>query len=114
MVEQNMVDYARKQIESYNEQIKRRDDALKLAQEPLFRQIILEDFCEKACADYVKASVSPGATEENKAHSLAMAQASGYLVQFLDAIVAMGNSAEYNKQKAEEELDAYMRGEYNE
>lgn len=70
-----------------------RDMVLKLSENREFRKVILEDFCEKECARYARASGDPALTPEQRADALAMAQAAGHLKRFLSVQVVVGNTA---------------------
>lgn len=79
--------------------VQERDEALKLAENPIFKKLILDGFMKADCARFVMESGDPCLDAEQRADALAMAQAAGHLKRFLNAKVVMGNTAE--KQLAE-------------
>lgn len=91
MSEVYMLQQQRVQMEKLME---KRNLALRLQNIPEFRKLILEDFCVEECARYVQASADPALNAEQRADSLAIAQAAGHLRRFLNVVVQMGNSAE--------------------
>ena len=58
------------------------DELQKLMKNPLFRKVVLEGFCTKECARYVRESVDPALTPEQRADALGFAQAAGYLLNW--------------------------------
>lgn len=82
------------QIENVKEIIELRDACLRLGNNPDFKKVILEGFCEKEALRYLQATVDGNLSEAQKADSLAMAQASSYLKLWLRVQVLMGNSGE--------------------
>lgn len=97
------------QIEDLKEVQKRRDLALRLEKNADFKELILDGFCEKECARFARNSGDPGISPENRADSLAMAQAAGHLRRYLSVIVRMGNQAESEIKQAEETIDEIRR-----
>lgn len=93
------------QIEQNKALVERRDLALKLSENRTFRKLILEEFCTNECAKFVQASVNPNLPADNRAQSLAMAQAAGYLRQFLSVCVVMGNQAANSIGQAQEQIE---------
>lgn len=83
-----------KQLADVKEQVALRDTALKLYGNPEFKTLILDRFCVQECARYAHSSADPALTVEQRADSLAMAQAAGHLRRFLSITVQMGNHAE--------------------
>jgi hypothetical protein len=83
-----------KQLSDAQEIIKLRDTALKLYGNSEFKSLILDRFCVQECARYAHSSADPALTSEQRADSLAMAQAAGHLRRFLSITVQMGNHAE--------------------
>ena len=79
----------------------KREIALKLYHNPEFKKLILQEYCVDECARYAQASADPALTAEQRADSLAMAQAAGHLRRFLSVVVTKGNQAE----RLEEELE---------
>ena len=73
--------------------LENREMVLKLSENREFRKVILEDFCEKECARYARASGDPALTPEQRADALAMAQAAGHLKRYLSVQVVVGNTA---------------------
>lgn len=94
-----------KQLEDSKASIVRRDEALKLYKDPLFKKLIIDEFCTTECARYAQASSDPALRPEERADSLAIAQASGHLRRYLSVIVAMGNQAEGMMDRLEAEIE---------
>ncbi|MFP3645136.1 hypothetical protein [Paraburkholderia sp. SIMBA_054] len=68
--------------------------ALKLSTNREFRQLILDEFCVKECARYAQLSADPSLPANERADSLALAQAAGHLRRWLSVKIQMGNVAE--------------------
>lgn len=81
------------QIEDMKKAVERRDLALRLANNPDFRKLILEGFCQVEAAAYVQSSTDPALDERSRADALGIAQASGHLKRWLQVIMAMGHQA---------------------
>lgn len=79
--------------------------AMRLYSNPDFRKLIMEGFCVTDCARYARESGNPALPAENRADSLAMAQAAGHLKRFLSVTVQMGHQAERNLAELGEALD---------
>lgn len=58
-------------------------DLTKLVNSPLFRKVILDNFCTEECARYVRMSVDLTLSPENRADALAKAQAAGHFLAWL-------------------------------
>ena len=79
----------------FAQQVRRRDDLLKLSEIPEYKRLIREDFMVTDCARFVEQSVNPAITDPaQRADALAKAQAAGHLKQYLSVIVLQGNHAE--------------------
>lgn len=81
--------------------IEQRNVALRLYNNPDFKKLILGEFCVNECARYAQASADPALNAEQRADSLAIAQAAGHLRRFMSVKVQMGNNAE----RSMDELD---------
>lgn len=75
------------------EQIQIRDAINRLFKNKDFRKVILEDFLVNDCARNARISVS-GMNPEARAKALGCAQAAGYLDEYLQVNILMGNNAE--------------------
>lgn len=84
--------------------VKTRDLALRLEKNREFKRLILEEFCEKECARFTRESCNPALSEEQRADSLAMAQAAGHLLRWLSMQVTMGNQAEKQIRDIDDEI----------
>jgi hypothetical protein len=93
------------QLQNAKELIQRRQAALRLANVPEFKQLILEDFMVKEAARYVQSSGDPALKAEERADALAIAQASGHLKRYLHVIVQMGAHAEREIVNLEEAIE---------
>lgn len=87
------------------ELIKKRDRVLRLADVKLFKEIILDEFCEAESARYAHASADPALKPEERADALAMAQAGGHLRRWLSMQVQMASVAERQLPDIEEHLE---------
>ena len=102
-------------------QVDIRDKALKLAQIPLFRELILNEYMVNEVVRNVTISADPGLDAAQRADALAMAQAAGHLKRWLSAQRAMGNVAENHiasiednlKEMDEEDNQARIDGQVN-
>lgn len=74
--------------------IKRKEMIQRLQDNPDFQKVITEEFCEKECAGYAKASGDPSLSKEDRESALQMAQAAGHLQRFLNVCIRMGMTAE--------------------
>jgi len=74
--------------------IKRKAMVQRLQENPDFQKLIVEDFCEKECAGYAKASGDPSLSKEDRESAMQMAQAAGHLQRFLSICIRMGMTAE--------------------
>jgi hypothetical protein len=91
-------------IEQLQENVERRDLALKLEKNPDFRKLILDGFCVTECARSAQLSCDPRLKEVERADALGLAQAAGHLRRFLSALVRAGNMAEDQIKEAQEQL----------
>ena len=80
------------------------EDVRKLLENPLFRKVILRQFCTEDCARYVQESGDPLLEANNRADALNMAQAAGHLRRYLSIQIQLGNHAEGQIQSIEEAL----------
>lgn len=92
-------------ITDLKKQIKLRDDILKLTDIPLFKEVVLEQFCKEDCAVYAQLSADPSITAEARADSLALAQAAGHLRRYFSVKIRLGNLAENTIDEAEDGLN---------
>lgn len=97
------------QLENQKEDLKimasRRKMALRLAQNPDFRTLLMEGFCRDEAARYVQASADPNLKAEERADALNMAQASGHLKRFMSLCIQMGAHAEQTLLDIDQALD---------
>ena len=84
--------------------IKRKEMVEKLQNNSLFKKVILEDFCEKECAGYAKASGDPSLSKEDRESAMHMAQAAGHLQRFLSICIRMGMTAEAQMEELEKSI----------
>jgi hypothetical protein len=85
--------------------VDRKNLALALEKNREFKKLILEEFCEKECARFVRMSTDPGLSPENRADALAMAQAPGFLRRWLSVVVRHGIDAESRIVDAKTEIE---------
>ena len=81
------------------------EEVRKLMGNPLFRKIIMEDFCVQSAARYVQESCDPLLTAEQRADALALAQAGGHLKRWLDITLRMADTSERSILDVDEELE---------
>lgn len=93
------------QIAELQELVERKDLALKLEKNRDFKKLILDGFCETECARFARNSGDPSISPENRADSLAMAQAAGHLRRYLSLCVMQGFRAEDEIRQAKEALE---------
>ncbi|MNR36391.1 hypothetical protein D3C85_1543030 [compost metagenome] len=85
--------------------VEKRDMAQRLARNPDFRKLILEEFMVNECARYVHTSSDPNVPESGRQDALNIAQAAGHLKRFLSVMIQMGNSAADTLGDVEAALD---------
>ena len=87
------------------------DKLLALRNDPVFHELIIEGFCTTEAADYVRTSVNPSLDKEGQEHALAMAQAAGHFLVWLQIQMNKANNAVTNIARIDEELQEIHRGE---
>jgi hypothetical protein len=98
-----------KQRQDAVSQIKMRDKALKLAKNPEFRELILEEYMVQEAARLVSLSADPMFDEKHRADALNMAQAAGHLKRYLDIMVKMGDNAEGTMEDLDTQIEEVRR-----
>lgn len=93
------------QREDFKKAIKLRDAAIKLSENKLFKDVILDEFCVKEAARYAHTSADPSLSDKDQANALALAQAGGHLRRWLSVIVRMGNQAEDQMADLDEAIE---------
>lgn len=93
------------QIDGAKQVIAHGEDVVKLIKNPLFRKVILEQFCTRDCARYVQESGDPLLSDSNRADALALAQAAGHLRRWLDISVRIADNEQGRLLELQEELD---------
>lgn len=88
------VDELNKERENLNNLIRLRNLVLKLEENPEFKEVILEGFCLKDCANYLRNSTNTCLSDKARENSLEMARASGHLLNYLEVIKIQGDNAE--------------------
>lgn len=91
--------------ERLNKLIQLKNQVLKLKENKEFQEIILKNFCEKDCANYVRTSTNTCISNEARENALEMAKASGHLLNYLDVIITQGNIAERQLLSLETEYE---------
>lgn len=86
------------------------DMALRLFSNPDFNKLIMQEFCVKEAARYVQSSCDPALGANERADSLALAQASGHLKRWLSVTTQMANRARADIVNVDEQLE-YMRSD---
>lgn len=109
----NQIERLEQQQVDERERVARRDAILRLTANPDFQKVIIEEFTVRECARYARESVNPGLGKEEQAHALAMSQASGYLKQYLNVNIQMGDTAENTIRDIDEALTELRAEEGN-
>lgn len=86
------------------------DMALRLFANHDFNRLIMQEFCVKEAARYVQSSCDPALGANERADSLALAQASGHLKRWLSVTTQMSNRARADIADVDEQLE-FMRNE---
>lgn len=93
------------QIELEKAKIAQRDMAIRLAKNPDFRKLILDEFCVKEAARYVQTSADPAMGPQERADALAIAQATGHFKRWMSIQFQMGAHAERTLKDLEDEIE---------
>jgi hypothetical protein len=101
----NILEQLEQQLKDSKTLIETRQSAMRLAQNPDFKKLILDGFCLVEAARYVQESADPALPDENRADALAMAQASGHLKRYLSMCVRMGEHSERTLPELEAAID---------
>lgn len=86
------------------ELIERRNAALRLAQNPDFRRLVMDEYCGTEAARLVQMSSDPAMDVNQRADALAMAQATGHFKRYMSMCIQMGAVAERDAVQLEEAL----------
>lgn len=101
------------EIKNAKELIERRRMALKLADNPEFKKLFLEEYFVNEAARLVQISADPNLSLEQRADALAMAQATGHTKRYLSVVVQMGAHHERALPELEAHLDELRAVEAN-
>lgn len=101
----NQVEQLEQQLKEAKTLVRTRQMAIRLAQNPDFKELILDGFCMVEAARFVQQSGDPALGAEERADALAMAQASGHLKRFLSAAYQMGAHSERTMGELEAAID---------
>lgn len=85
--------------------LERRQMAIRLSNNSDFKKLIIDEFMTAEAARYVQSSGDPALNAEQRADSLAIAQASGHLKRYLSIVVQMGVHAEREMSNLEAAVD---------
>lgn len=91
--------------------IRVRDAAIRLQQNADYKLVIGEGFMLHEAARYAHASGDPMLSANDRADSLALAQASGHLKRYLHVTTLMGDKAEADMPDLDATLVSVMNGE---
>jgi hypothetical protein len=94
-----------KQLAGFKKAVELKAIAERLAQNPDFKKLIMEEFMVNEAARYVHTSADPAMNAEQRADALAIAQAGGHLKRYLSVIMQMGFSAENQMVSLEEAIE---------
>lgn len=91
-------DYNIEDLELHREKLKSAvayaEEVHKLMANPLFRKVIMEDFCVQSAARYVQESCDPMLNDTQRADALALAQAGGHLKRWLTITLQLASTSE--------------------
>lgn len=79
--------------EKLEKQIRIGDLAERIAIQPDFKELILQEFCINECARYAQVSGDPTLTDEQRRDAISFAQAAGHLRRWLSIQVQLGRNA---------------------
>lgn len=82
-----------RQMNAWREIAGRRERLLRLLQNRDFQELIMKFFVVEEAARYIQFACQPGAAAQDRADSLAMAQATGHFKRFLDVVERQGEQA---------------------
>lgn len=85
--------------------VRRGKIAESLAQNPQFKELILDGFMVKDCAEYAQLSADPALSAANQADSLNIAQAAGHFKRWLSVVVRQGHKAEDDIKQTNDQID---------
>lgn len=106
----NQIEQLEEHRETLEKRVERRDEVLKLYDNPLFKKHILDGFCRDDAARCVGAAGNPGISERDETQMLNMAMAGGHLTRYLRTAIQQGDQAESDLQQIDQQLDQ-MRAE---
>lgn len=98
------------QLEFAKSVVEQRDLVSKLSGNREFKKLIVDGFCKEECARFTHNSTDISMSVEDRADSLGMAQAGGYLKRWMNFLIIMGNRAEQDIVQMNETL-AELRAE---
>lgn len=85
--------------------IARRDAAYRLANNPDFKKLVLQEFCTDECARHAQLSADPGLNAVQRADSLAIAQSAGHFRRWMQVVGQMGNQAQDQLENIDQAID---------
>lgn len=98
-----------KQIEEHIKDLKRlvakKEQALKLAKNRDFKELVLDGFCTTDAAKYVQQAGDPNLNTQEREDALAIALSAGHFKRYMAVICQMGSNAESQLERAEVELE---------
>lgn len=110
----NTLEQLEQQLHDEKLKVERRDAILRLTNNADFKKVIREGFMVEDCARYARESINPMLTPDERANALAFAQAAGYLKQFLNIAIQMGDSAVETVSRCEDAIDQVRAEEIEE
>ena len=106
----NDLEALQKQRTDAEEFIARRERALRLADNPDFKHLVLNEFCVQECARYAQSSADPALKSEQRADALGIAQAAGHFRRWMSVVIQMGNQAESQLEAIDQAIDEVRSG----
>lgn len=101
----NTLDQLEQQRENALDQIKLRDAIVRLTDNPDFKFVIREQFLVEHCARFARETINPMLNKEEQANALAFSQAAGYLKQWLNMQIQMGNGSAGSLLELDQAID---------
>lgn len=92
------------EIEQDKQVIAYKKKVVELMNNPLFKEIIVDNFMTYECANYARMSSDVHLPEDSRLNALHMAQAAGHIERYLQNFITLGASAEYTLTRKEAAL----------
>jgi hypothetical protein len=101
---ESQIEQLEQQLANAKELTERKQRIMRLSLNPDFRNIVMQEFCVFEAARYAHASGDAALTAEQRADSLAMAQAGGHLKRWMSIQLQMAARSEADAEEIERML----------